>query len=214
MLTLKDADPEVRLRAAGGVAQFPFGTATQRIFDFALTQSLLVRILLAAKLRRHALSLCEAAIPAALRSSDSERVLAALEILVSWERSVPFDNLLGLLEHSDRRIRIQALRLAPLAPQDAENRGAIVKALEDPDAEVSAAAALGAGKLKIAEALPALARLVRSAPGDVARRAASALAAMPPLGWRTLEELSASSGPVAAAVAGEALARARGEAGA
>jgi len=89
-----------------------------------------------------------------------------------------------------------------------------VKALADPDREVSAAAALAAGRLKIVEAQPALARQVRSAPEDVARSAALALAAMPPRGWRTLEELSASDSPAAAAIAGEALARARAEAGA
>jgi len=48
----------------------------------------------------------------------------------------------------------------------------------------------------------------------VARSAASALAAMPPRGWRTLEELSANDSPAAPAIAAEALARARAEAGA
>ncbi|SPF48459.1 exported hypothetical protein [Candidatus Sulfopaludibacter sp. SbA4] len=214
VLALNDADPEVRLAAAGGTAQSPFSVETARLFESALSQSPLSRILLADVLRHHALALSGSAVPAALGSSDSSRVLAALETLVSWERTIPFDDLLGLLEHPDPRIRIQVLKLAPLVPQDAANRDAILKALTDPDAEVGATAALSAGRLRIAEALPALARLVRVGPAGVARSAASALAAMPPRGWRTLEELSANSSPAAAAVAAEALARARGQAGA
>lgn len=112
-LALNDSDPEVRLSAARGIAQSGFGAETESIFNSALSDSPLFRILLAEALRRHALPLSQAAIPAALRSSDSSRVLAALEILVSWERCIPFDDLHGLLEHPDRRIRLQVLKVAP-----------------------------------------------------------------------------------------------------
>ena len=214
VLALKNPDPDIRLSAARGAAQSGSGREVEGLFEFALSQNLLVRILLAEGLRRHAFFLCERAVPAVLKSSDPERVLAALEILMSWECAIPFSDVAGLIEHPDRRIRIQALKLVPVVPQDPKNRSAVLRALGDADAEIGAAAALSAGKMKMTEALSDLAKLVRTASRDLARSAAAALASMPPRGWSTLEELSANASPVAAALAGEALARARREAGA
>lgn len=210
---LDDPDPEVWLWACRSVIQSGTGEQIEAVFELAVSQSLLIRILLTEALRRHAAPLCEHAVPEALRSTDSRRVLAVLDILVAWERAIAIDSLRDLLEHRVKDIRIQALRLAPLVPLVPENRAAIVHALADTDPEVSTAAALSAGRLQIAEALPLLARMLRLAPAELARTAAAALAEMPPRGWQALEEFSASSNPVTAAAAAGALGRARRKAG-
>jgi hypothetical protein len=210
---LHDSDPEVWLCACRAVIQSGTGEQIEAVFERAVTESLLARILLTEALRRHATPLCEHAVPEALRSKDSRRVLAVLDVLVAWERAIAIDNLRDLLEHRVKDIRIQALRLAPLVPLVPENRGAIVRALTDTDPEISTAAALSAGRLQIAEALPLLARMLRLAPAELARTAAAALAEMPPRGWQALEELSASANPVTAAAAAGALGRARRKAG-
>jgi HEAT repeat protein len=191
------------------VIQVGTGEQIEAVFDLAVSESLLIRILLTEALRRHAVPLCEHAVPEALRSTDWHRVLAVLDILVAWERAIAIDNLPDLLEHRVKDVRIQALRLAPLVPLIPETRAAIVRSLTDADAEVSTAAALSAGRLQIVEALPLLARMLRLAPAELARTAATALAEMPPRGWQALEELSNNSNPVTAAAAAGALGRAR-----
>jgi hypothetical protein len=210
---LTDSDPEVWLCACRAAIQSGTGRQIETVFEHAVSATLLNRILLTEALRRHAIPLCEHAVPDALRSRDSRRVLGALDILVAWERAIPVDRLRDLLEHSVKDIRIQALRLAPLVPLVPENRAAIVHSLTDADPEISTAAALSAGRLQIAEALPLLARMLRLAPAELARTAAAALAEMPPRGWQALEEFSASSNPVTAAAAAGALSRARRKAG-
>jgi HEAT repeat protein len=141
----------------------------------------------------------------ALNSGDPERVLACLEMLVAWERAVPVPDLHALIESPDWRIRIQALRLAPLVPLETADLGAILRALVGDDTDVAAAAAVAAGRLRLGEALPGLARCLRSGHSALARAAAEALAEMPPKRWTTLEEMAASSNPITAGAAAEAL---------
>jgi HEAT repeat protein len=144
-----------------------------------------------------------------LGSRDQGRVLACLDMLVAWERAVPVPDLRFLIEGTDRRIRIQALRLAPLVPLENADLNAIIRVLLSDDAEAAAAAAMAVGRLRFAEALPELARCVRANVPALARAAAEALAHMPPKGWTTLEELGASPNPLTAGAAVEALALAR-----
>ncbi|HEY2017721.1 MAG TPA: hypothetical protein VGH38_29650 [Bryobacteraceae bacterium] len=209
LIALSDANMDIRLTAARGAALSEVPEELAQVFDFAISQGPLVRILLADALRRNSLALSESAIPSVLESSDTDRVLAALEILVAWERAVPLNDIHGLFAQPDKRIRICALKLASLVPLGDESRIAIVEALRDPDAEVSTVAALTAGRLQISEALPSLARLLRTAPADVARSAAAALAEMAPRGWQTLEELGANSSPLTSGLSREALDRTR-----
>jgi HEAT repeat protein len=207
--SIEDPDPEVWLWASRAVIQFGSGERIEEVFQLAVSQSLLIRILLTEALRRHAAGLCKNAVPSVLRSNDAKRVLATLDILVAWERAIDIPNMHELLQHRVKDVRIQAFRLAPLVPLIPENRAAIINGLSDTDPDISTAAALSAGRLQIAEAVPALARMLRVSPGDLARTAADALAEMPPRGWQALEEFSASANPVTASAATAALERAR-----
>ena len=209
MGALNDADPEVRFCAWRSLAQAGSITEIERLFGAALSQPLLIRILLTEELRRCAVQLCERAVILELQSRDNQRVLACLEMLVAWERAVPVPDVRFLIESGDRRIRIQALRLSPLVPLESADLNSIIRMLMNEDAETAAAAAAAVGRLRYAEALPELARCMRSKVPAVARAAAEAMAHMPPKGWATLEELSASPDPLTAGAAEEALERAQ-----
>ena len=206
---LNDPDTEVRFYAWRSLVQSGTIEEIEQLFEAALSQTLLVRILLTEELRRFAVPLCERAVVWALESNDSEHILAALEMLVAWERAVPIPDLGRLILHNDRRIRIQALRLAPLVPLEEDDYGAIIRMLvgDDPDAAVEAARALG--RVHFEGALPGLARALRSGNALLARTAADAMAQMPPKGWATLEEMTTSPNPITAGAAGEALDRAQ-----
>jgi len=209
---MKDADGAVRLAAARGASHTVDPYDIKRVCEFAITGSLLFRILLSYALRPHAGALMPM-IREALQSDDAAATLGALEILIAWDVGIPLEDTSNLLQHAERQIRIAALRLAPLSPPSAESQAVIIGMLADADTEVRTAAALSAGRMRIVDALPALARILRTAPADIARAAAAALAQMPPKGWRTLEELSANSSPVTAAAAREALERVQGKPG-
>ncbi len=206
---LNDPDGEVRFYAWRSLVQSGSIEEIEKLFEAALSQSLLIRILLTEELRRYAVPLCERAAIWALQSNESERVLAALEMLVAWERAVPIPDLGNLIGHNDRRIRIQALRLAPLVPLEEADFAAIVRILVGDDPEAAVEAARTFGRLQFVGALPALARCLRSGNALLARTAAEALAQMPPLGWATLEEMTSSPSPITAGAAGESLDRAQ-----
>jgi hypothetical protein len=211
---LQDADPEVRLPAARALVQSADIADIGRVFELAASQNLLIRILLTEDLRRYAAELCAKTVPDILRSDDLTRILAVLNMLVAWERALPLTGIQGLLAHRDHEVRIAALRLAPLVPLTPENQNAILRELTDPDSDVSTAAALTAGRLRLQEAMPSLARCVRTGTAELARMAATAMAAMPPRGWETLEELAGGPNPAAAFIASVTLDKAKRKAGA
>jgi hypothetical protein len=210
---LGDQDREVRLAACRALLRVGERPNVEKVFEFAVSHSLLVRILLAEDLRRHAILLCERAIPNALRSADPRRTLSTLEMLVAWERAMPLGDLDGLMLHRDREIRICALRLVSVTPSTAANRAAIIRLLAEEDLEVRTLAALAAGQLKIEEALIPLAVCVRRGPAELARTAADALAGILPRGLEVLHDLCLLADPAPAAAASAALDRAQAQGG-
>ena len=208
----RDSDEEVRLSACRAMLLTGDEDRIEDLFAVALQPKLLTRIVLTEDLRRHALALAAGPVREALRSGDTPRVRATLEILVAWERAIPCEELGEFLQHRDRDIRVLAFRLASFVSVNAESRLAIVRSLGDADAGIRRLAMIAVGRQKMTEAIPDLAYCLRREGLEEARLAADALAGMPPVGWRTLEELSASPNPATALAAGEALARARKEA--
>jgi hypothetical protein len=206
---LDDPDADVRLFAASGLAHSEAALEVERVFALALSGSPLTRVVLTGALRRHAMTLCGRAVPEALASADSGRVLAVLDMALAWECALPLEDLAGVIEHRDREVRLRALRLAPVTALSAGGRSAIVRTLADDDAELRTAAAGAAARLKLADALPGLALSVRRGPAEPAEAAAAALAEMPPRGWTVLKELASNTDPATAATARGALTRAR-----
>jgi hypothetical protein len=212
LLALQDRDAPVRLAAARALVQSGNLEELGQVFRLTVSQSLMTRILLAEELRRHAAELCQAAVPEVIATDNSSQIVAALQVLVAWERALPLANLHRLLECPSHEIRMEALRLAPLAPLTEQNRAAILRLLREGDQEESTVAALTAGRLRLQEALPALARCVRTGTAELARIAATALAEMPPKGWHTLQEIG-SGADTSALIATAALERGRRKAG-
>ena len=210
---LSDPDDELRLCAARALAYGQDKAALERLFQFAVTENPLVRLILTEDLRRYAVQMCETVVPPVLHSRDTGRILAALEMLVAWQRAVPFEHLRELMDHPERSIRLQALRLAPLVAQNAETRASIARALSEDDLELNSVAAVSAGRLGLTSALPLLSRMVRVGPMELARTAAAALAEITPRGLETLEELASHEDERLAAVAKEALAQVSRRAG-
>jgi len=206
---LDDRDPEVRFSACRALAQIGSIAQIERLFEAALEQPLLTRILLTEELRRFAVPLCERAVMKALSSEDRDRVVACMEMLVAWERAVPVPDLHMLLRSPHRRIRLLALRLAPLVPLESADLGAIIPMLIDDDVEAATGAAVLLGRLRVEDALPTLARSLRFGDAGLARAAAEALSRMPPKGWITLEEMASSPNSLSAVLARSALDQAR-----
>jgi HEAT repeat protein len=207
--SLEDRDWEVRVCSAQALARFGSPAEIVVVFRIAAGENLLTRILLAEPLRPHALELSKIAVPEELRSGDVARILATLQIVVAWERALPLAGLDELMLHSEREIRIQALRAAPLVTASRENELAVLQSLADPDPEVAMAAAAVVGRLRIAAAIQSLVRCLSSGNAALARTAAAALAALSPQGLRILEELAAGGDPTTGNLAGEVLRRLR-----
>jgi HEAT repeat protein len=206
---LHDPDAEVRLSACRGLIQTGEPAEIEQAFAFALREALLARIVLAEDLRPHAAALAAGPARDAIHAAGPRPVRAALEILVAWERAVRLDELRQLLDHRDPEIRKLAFRLAAFVTVNFESRLALIRALEDRDPAIRELAIIAIGRQKMTEALAELTLCLRREEIDLARRAAAALAGMPPHGWHALEEFVSGSNPVAAIAAREALARAR-----
>ena len=209
---LQDKDPEVRLPAARALVQSGSIDELAQVFRLAVSQSLLIRVLLAEDLRRHAAELCEKAIPEVLNGKNDKQTVAALQVLTAWERALPLEDLHRQLDSTNREIRLEALRLAKLVPLTPANRACLLRFLREGDDEENTVAALTAGRLRLQEALPALARCLRTGTSELAGIAATALAEMPPKGWQTLQQIATGDGS-AAIIAAAALDRARRKAG-
>ena len=209
---LDDKDEEVRLFACRALLAAGEEQHVETIFSLAIRPNLLTRIVLTEDLRRYAVPLASGPARAALRSGETQAVRGALEILVAWERAIALEDIRAFLEHGDRDVRILAFRMAGFTTVNAPSRLALVRAMHDSDLVIRALAITAVGRQKMTEAIPDLARCLRREALEEARLAASALADMPPIGWRTLEELSLSDNPPTALAAREALARARSSA--
>jgi hypothetical protein len=211
---LRDPDREVRLWAVTAVTRAGNTEEVEQVFEMALSEGLLARVLFAEHLRPHVYLLCATVVAAALKSENPARMAATLDTVLACERALPIEGMAALMHHRDRDVRLGALRLAPLVAALPENQHALLECLAEPDAGIVAAAARSTGKLRLTQGLPLLARVLRRGENGPARAAAAAIAEMPPLGWKTLEELSENSNPATAAAAAEALQRARSKAGA
>ncbi|HWC97065.1 MAG TPA: HEAT repeat domain-containing protein [Candidatus Sulfopaludibacter sp.] len=211
MRGINDSDEEVRLAASRAMVYTGAPDDVERVFEYAVSQNPLNRILLSEELRPYAAVLCERAIPKVLKSGDPSSTVGMLQMVAAWERAVALPGIGTLLRSDNRQIRLLALQVAPLVQDSPEVRKAILDALADADSEIFAAAAGAAGRLRLEAALPDLARLLRTGDSHRARAAAAALGSIPPKGLVALQELTASPSTTTAVAAAEALSRTRGQ---
>ncbi|MEO6487859.1 MAG: HEAT repeat domain-containing protein, partial [Thermoanaerobaculia bacterium] len=107
-----------------------------------------------------------------------------------------------VLRHPDPAVRVRALQALPYVAN--ATHSAVGDALLDAQPEVRAAAAVAAGKLRLADLSDALVSVLADPIGDVASAAAFALAVLPD-GVSRLQHAVSSGNRRAAAVAFEAL---------
>lgn len=177
-----------------------------QIFARAARGNRLERAVAAEELEPDARALAEVQIPRALRSRHVAEVLAALEMLLAWRRSLPVPEVGSVVRHPNPQVRAAALRALPYAaPGDAAANIRI--ALRDPDPEVRRAAAETGRKLRLDALLGTLVENIRDSDRAAALAAAFAVAVMPD-GASRLQEVVASADRAAAAVAFEALEKA------
>ncbi|HEV3330431.1 MAG TPA: hypothetical protein VG096_05585 [Bryobacteraceae bacterium] len=197
---MKDPDPEVRYAAARGLAYSTAKEEVECVFELAMSQNSLGRVLLVEVLRPHAVMLSETVVTQALRSTDEARVQSALEIALAWERAVPLMDLHRLIADGNPAIRQLTLRLLPLVPSSPENESVVIRALSDKMRSTALEAVVAAGKLRIEAAIPGLAHFLKWGDPELSRAAADALAEIPPRGWEILQEFGpAGSRPLQAA---------------
>lgn len=205
---LSHPDEDVQLEAARVLVRDRRSEDLAQVFAFALEKPLLARVVLGGELAIHAFTLIGEAIPAALHSPETRRVLAALELLRSWDRFLPVPAVAGLCKHAEPEVRAAAVRQLRFALLPDEASPLALAALLDPDPRVRVAGAFTAGKLHAVEALPGLASRLEDEAAEVRIAAAFALGELGPRGWQTLENAAYSGSPGSAAAL-EALARAR-----
>jgi len=206
---LHDPDDLVKVEAARALAGTGDARRISAVFHMALDQNRLVRAILSEALRPQARELYRSAVPDALGSPDTKRVLAALEILRAWRKSAVIPQLPALLAHADPAIRAAALHLAPQAGMTPECDAQIWRATEDPDPEVRAAAAEVCGKIKLSSSLPLLQRALEDDAPDTVLACAYALAELGASGCKVLESEVLSGDSLRAAAALEALEHAK-----
>src|SRR5262249_1982884 len=138
---LQDTDREIRLEAARSLVHLADTDELAQVFRLAVSESPLVRAILAEDLRPHAARLCESVVPNVFRSPHPRQVEAALEMIAVWELALPLPDLIPLIRHFDPDVRRAALKAAPLAPRLSALNTEVIRALADPFEEVAAAAA-------------------------------------------------------------------------
>jgi HEAT repeat protein len=191
---IDDPDVEVRFAAARGLAYSAVPEEVQRVFELAVSQNSLGRVLLTEVLRPHAMVLCEGVVAEALRSSDESRVISALEIALAWERAVPLMDLHRLVAGGSPAVRQLTLRLLPLVPSSPENDAVVIHALADKLRSTALEAVVAAGRLRVEGAIPGLTHFLKWGDQEMSRLAADALAEIPPRGWEILQEFGSLPG--------------------
>jgi hypothetical protein len=176
------------------------------MFARASYGSLLERAVAAEELEPDAQRLAEVHIPRALRSDDASQVLAALEMLHAWKRSLPVPEVESVLHHESAHVRAAALRALPYSGAGACETS-VRQALRDSDPQVRQAAAETARKLRLDAVTDGLVENLSDPDRSAALAAAFALAVMPE-GTDRLQRVVASDERSAAAVAFEALEKA------
>jgi hypothetical protein len=180
-----------------------------RYFHEVLQSPVMTRTMLAAEFRPHAEYLCANTLPYIFESGDEPKIVAALEMIESWQRVLSLPALSRLFQHANPEIRSHALRVAPLAEIRAALLPGIHTALEDPQMPVRSAALASAAKMRLHSALPAVQRAVHCGDDTVSRRACLVLASFGPEGHAALDHILLAGDRRIAAWAAEALGRAR-----
>lgn len=202
---LQSPDRATRMQALRSMVGLDSREEIELAFAAAMKEPLITRALVSRDLQKHSLLLSGRAIPELLREGGPDELVAALDLLVAWNRPIAIEGILDLCRHPEERVRIGALRaLAILQPSEAL-RETVLRALSTGVSEERRAAAAVAAAHNLTDALPALLENVRRQPFAVALASATAICRLGPEARDGLERELALLGATAAAAALEAL---------
>ncbi|MBK9166962.1 MAG: HEAT repeat domain-containing protein [Bryobacterales bacterium] len=204
--------PLVEAAACRMLARSADQRGAEQVFSLIVGKGYLVRVLLAGEMRRHALDLCDSALPIEAASVDTRRLTAALELAESWRMALRLPFLAEMMQHPSPEVRARALRLAPLAAGGQDVEPYILAALDEDSELVKAAALSVTASLRAPSLLPLLERFATGDSGELARLACAALRGFGPEGVGILRKLLLYGDARSAARAAEALASGSGPA--
>ena len=151
--------------------------AGEKVVDRAAEATLHERAILADELLPRAHVIAAHEIPRALSMGDEQHSIAALDLLLAWQRALAVQGLEHALAHPSDEVRSRAFAAIPyVQPSHAAH---LQEGLRDVSPAVRRAAAQSAGKIRAAEARDALMIALQDADAGVAVAAAFALAALP-----------------------------------
>jgi HEAT repeat protein len=204
----KDPAEVVRLEAGLALVRVGGHNETEAVFEFALTQNGLIRILVMESLRWRAHSLSKGILRRYLTSGDDALMLACLDTIAAWRVALDLPQITTTLSHPSALVRERGFRVLPYLATHEDLKPPILSGMSDPDERVRTAAAFAAGRLKIQDAVPVLENRLNASQGRLALTSAYSLAEMGSAGVDVLEK-AVVSGHACSAAALEALERLR-----
>jgi HEAT repeat protein len=205
---LHDPSDVVRLEAGLALVRVGGADETEQVFEFAVSQNGLIRILVMEALRWRAQFLCNGVLRRYLRSGETETVIVCLETIEAWRVALDLPEMGELLCHPSPLVRERAYRALPYVTSSERFVPEILAGMADPNERVRTAAVFVAGRLKVMPALPLLVQGLNAADARLSLTAAYSLAEIGNSGIEVLEG-AVMSGKPHGATALEALERLR-----
>ena len=194
-LQLVERGADVELQGIRDYIRMVHGQDFDAVVRWSATRPLLARAVVADEYAPYAGSVSDEQIIAALNATDRRIVLATLEMLRAWRRTVRVPGFTMLLANADARVRAAAFDalsyVAAGQPQD-EVADAIRAGLRHDDPRVRRSAAIAAGRMSISTVIEPLHERLDDPDRDVAVAAAWALASIGDTGLAMLEAALAS----------------------
>jgi HEAT repeat protein len=208
LAALPDSDEGVRRAVVRGLVATADVAAAGEAIRLTAVRSLTERALLVDELRRRADRLAPEIFARGLAAEDEQTVVATLEMVRACGRLLPVPPVAALLRDARPAVRAAAVATVPYAVGGSTLAEPVLACLDDADPRVRVAAAIVLGRLRVAAALPALGRTLRSEDARLAVASAHALAALGRDGRRRLEAMVLHGDGVAPLAAAEALGQA------
>lgn len=194
-LQLVERGADVELQGIRDYIRLAHGQDFDAVVRWSAARPLLARAIVADEYAPYAGSVSDEQIVGALNAPDRRVVLATLEMLCAWRRTVRIPGFTMLLASPDARVRAAAFdALSYVAAGQGEDvvAEAIKTGLRHDDPRVRRSAAVAAGRMSIGTVIEALHERLNDTNRDVAVAAAWALASIGDTGLAMLEASLAS----------------------
>lgn len=198
--------PLVRLQAARALIRLGGLNDLRDVFFSLPEQTYMIRAIITEELEVHAATIARNILPQALESDDPLTIIAGLDLLRAWRRTVSVPGLNALVHHESEDVRERVFQAAPYVLESRDfSLDDFIGGLRDESPLVRAAAAEAAAKLGVRAAADALEGNVLDEDVGAALAAVAGLASLGQDGLPRLQRLILGSNRRAAALAFEAM---------